>query len=222
MIVKVTFKEDLSAKLRAIALGLEQRQDLMETMAFDLRTAIIDHITTVKVPGQDPGIEYWQQVAQSIDAQATAKDALLTFQKVGVSLRYYGGEVRPGKGLALSGPNKGKPTKALAIPTQEAPIKGGSYQRPSVAGLLAFIAKAKGQETVGFLVSGREKISTRGKRKGQKIVVPLKKSEGGRLYYVLRTVTRHKPDPSFLPTDTRIGEILESSANAWIASLDTD
>ncbi|MGC4013428.1 MAG: hypothetical protein QM755_02760 [Luteolibacter sp.] len=208
MHVTLSFSETFSSRLRELATGIGQKQSLLQTLAGALRSAIVDHITTVKVPRQTPGIEYWQQAAKSIDLEAAADEATLTFTQRGISLHYYGGEVRPVK------------ARALAIPTAQVPIKGGSRVRPAAAGLLAFISAAKGRETVGYLVSGRAKTASRGRNKGRRIIAPIPRNEGGKLFYVLRTVTRHHADSSFLPTDQRIAQLLLSSAASFIGELD--
>lgn len=210
---KISLSNAIGKELMAMALMGGKIEQLYEELAGDLRDEIISHIRAVKVPGQHDGIEYWQQVASNIEADATKKDALLTFTKVGVRLHWYGGWVYPGKSLALSGPNKGKPTKALALPFQGAPIAGGAYQRPVFAGLLAFIRAAKGGETIGYLVEGHEKTITRGKNKGEKRIVP---NDNAQFLYTLRTSHYTRPDKTFLPTDARISDILTDSTARFL------
>lgn len=206
MNLRVTLSQNVVEELRRTALGLgpARRKELLTALAADLRADIVRHITTVKVPAQSAGITWWQQAAATLRTTVTDREAVIAFTRPGIRLHYYGGEVRPRK------------ARALAIPTKDVPIKNGTRLPPRAAGLLAFIPAAKGRETLGYLVTGRRKTITRGKRKGGTRLEPIPRTAGGHLLYILRTVTRHRADPSFLPTDQRVAQLLTASAKRFL------
>jgi hypothetical protein len=213
MNIHIEIKDGVTAEIRRIALGLGKVREFHQALTLDARDEVAKHIEQHLVPNQRPGIEFWQQAVASMETNATDERGEIVIGKVGFKLRYYGGEVRPGKSLSSY---TGKPTRALSIPTANVPTKGGTYVRPGRAGHLAFISEAKGRETVGYLVEGEVVTNRRGSNKGKKRVKP---REGGRLMYVLRSVTRHKGNRGILPTDEALGAVLKASAGRFLDSL---
>ena len=98
-------------------------------------------------------------------------------------------------------------------------IGGERRQKPSEAGILAFIPKRGGPNvTTGYLVEGEEKTITRGKGKGGKRIVP---KPGGKMMFVLRGWTDHKADESVLPTIVDMQTAAEQAAEAVIETLNS-
>lgn len=215
MSLKVTVKltaDSATAAIRNLITKGEGRAEFNQNMALVMKEEWSDHLTEKYLPKDKDGVEFWRQTQDSMESFADDTKAWVSVNRIGAHLRYYGGEVKAGKGIAQSGPNKGKPTKALAIPTKSVPVSAGVRVRPVNAGLLAFIPAAKGRETVGYLVEGMERIAKRGKNKGKMIVVS---KPGGALMYTLRTITRHKEDKGIIPDDKRLKTVMDQAARDY-------
>lgn len=180
--------------------SIEDRDAVHGAMATGIEESVRESIQEKKV-SKEQGTKFWERVVDSIETLTDPKGGTILITETGVRLRYEGGEVRPGKNPARSGPRKGEPTAALAIPSDAVPIKRGRRLPPGRVGLLAYLTNPNGGDTVGYLVEGEEKEITRGKRKGQTRTVP---KEGGSLMFTLRRVTRHKGDKSFIPDDEEL------------------
>jgi hypothetical protein len=142
---------------------------------------------------------FWERVRNSIENESSADGATVSYNELGIGLRFRGGDVYPGKSISSY---TGKLTRALALPTDDVPLINQRPAAPHQAGtLLAFLRAASRGETVGFLVEGMEKEITRGKNKGSRRIV---QRPGGDLLYVLKSVTHHRPDPGILPDETAI------------------
>lgn len=202
----------VTASLDALTKGMDNRAGLHGSMAESVANLTRAHLDEKYVPNNKRG-DFWARVRNSVEAEANDSEASVTLSELGVRLRYYGGEVRPGKGVSSY---TGKPTRALAVPSLAVPIVGGRQIRPGRAGILAFLRKVTGGETVGFLVEGMEDgIVSRGPRKGSKRIVP---KPGGALLYTLRTITRHPADKNILPTEAALAARATEAALDWITS----
>jgi len=152
-------------------------------------------------------------VLESIEVSHKGKSSVIRLTEIGIRLRYYGGEVRPGKSISSF---TGKTTKALAVPTKNVPIKGGRRVRPGrYDGLIAFLSNKRGGDTSGYLVEGEEVTRKRKSKRGDKGSKYIKPKKGGSLLYTLRKVTRHKADKNILPSN----ETLMKSGKKAILNL---
>lgn len=211
--------EDAAAKssLSAVEGAMTYRLSLHTAMAGAVEDVVKSHLRDKYVPRNKNG-NFWQRVHDSVEVRASDSLASVSLVELGIGLRYHGGEVRPGKNPAMSGPNKGKPTKALSVPSDKIPILGGiSKARPYQMGLLAFLRKVTGGDTVGYLVEGEEVIAKRGKNKGKPYISPKK---GGSLLYTLRSVTRHPEDKGILPDDSVLLNTASDAAADFIDSFE--
>ncbi len=203
-----------NAALMSITRAMSDRAGLHGSLAKGTQSKVQDHLLTKYVPRNKRG-DFWADVRNGVTATANDGAATVTLNELGISLRFNGGEVTPGKSISSY---TGKPTRALAIPSDKVRIEGGRQIRPGRAGLLAFMRTAtKGGDTVGYLVEGEEKEITRGPNKGKKAIVP---KTGGELLYTLRTITRHKGDKGILPKQSELLETAKMIAAQWIDSYD--
>lgn len=187
---------------------IEEREPLLAGMATAVEQEVRDHLNEKYVPRNKRG-NFWERVEKSIEVHTNPKAAEVALTETGIRLRYDGGDVYPGKNPARSGPNKGSPTKALAVPSDKVPVRRGRQLAPFQGGLLAYIQAKTAGETVGYLVEGEEKAIGRGPNKGKTHVVP---KTGGALMYTLRTVTHHKADKGILPVDSVLLEAMKRAA----------
>lgn len=205
-------KAAVEASLDAITSGLADRAGLHASMATAVESEVKDHLTTKYVPRNKHG-NFWERVRDSIEVRSDASGANVDLVETGIGLRYYGGDVTPGKNPAASGPNKGKPTRALAVPSDSVPVVSGRQLPPARMGLLAFLRRVTGGETVGFLVEGEEKTS----KKGKKYITP---KPGGDLLYTLRTITRHTGDKGIIPAESILMQAASMAARDWVDSFE--
>lgn len=190
------------AAIRSITRSVSDRQGLHAAIAIDSEEFVRDHLDAKYSHRDADGITFWHDVINRIESSANNAEATVMLQEVGIALRYYGGDVTPGKSISSY---TGKPTRALAVPTNKVAVAAGRRVPPKLSGLLAFVRKAQGlRETVGFLVEGQEKTLTRGKNKGTVKIVP---KPGGGLLYTLRTITRHREDKGILPPESELQRI---------------
>jgi|GEM_PF-2597181 len=205
---------ELIEKATALA---EDRQGLYAAMATGVEAEVKDHLVKNYLPKDKRG-NFWERVYESTEVKVSGSGATVALTETGVALRYYGGEVYPGKNPSRSGPRRGQPTKALAIPSAAVPVKRGRQAAPFQMGVLAYLRRATSADpdTVGYLVDGVEKPITRGPKAGQMRIVP---KPGGRLLYTLRLVTRHSADKNILPPDGNLLEAAERGALEHIGSF---
>jgi len=204
------------ASVEAVQAALSDRTALHHSIATAVEDKVKNHLQTNYVPKNKRG-DFWKRVHDSVEVRADESSATVSLVELGIGLRYYGGDVFPGKNPAASGPNKGKPTKALAVPSDDVPIANGRQLPPSKMGLLAFLRGVAGGETVGHLVEGMEQTITRGRNKGKTRVVA---KPGGAYLYTLRSVTHHAPDPNILPSDADILAAGTGAAAGYVDSFD--
>jgi len=204
------------ASVEALEAALLDRSGLHRSIATAVEGKVKDHLQTNYVPKNKRG-DFWKRVHDSIEVRADDASATVSLVELGIGLRYYGGDVFPGKNPAASGPNKGKPTKALAVPSKDVPIANGRQLPPSKMGLLAFLRGIAGGETVGHLVEGMEQTITRGKNKGKTRIVA---KPGGAYLYTLRSVTHHTADKNILPADDVILAAGTEAAVDYVESFD--
>lgn len=228
MSVQINVSVDASASiasLEAKTKALLERGKMHGSISKVITELTRGHLNSKYVPNEKRGTTFWADVRDGITATATDRLATITLNEPGVALRYYGsgglpgGGVTPGKSISSY---TGKLTRALAIPTEHVPVSGGRQVRPGRAGLLAFIESAtRGGETVGFLVEAEERSRKRATKYGpigSKYNVP---KPGGNLMFVLRTITRHKPDKNILPKDQELIDTAAGAIAAHIATYET-
>lgn len=189
---------------RGILARLKSRLGATEELHEAMGTAVADrvrnHIATTK---KSPNTGFWARVAASVTHTQTADEAIVSVPETGAALRYYGGVVRQKPGGPL-----------LTIPTKDVPVQAGTRLAARDMGLLAFLPSRK-PGTRGVLVQGESYTKTRGRNKGKQGVRPL---PGGQLYYILREMTTHQPDPTVLPTDAQVAETARDAALDYIAA----
>lgn len=210
--------EDAAAKatLGAIEQALQDRAGLHASMAQSVEIEVKGNLQAKYVPRNKRG-DFWKRVHDSVEVHSSSSEAVVALVETGIGLRYYGGEVYPGKNPAASGPNKGQPTRALAIPSDQVPVANGRQLTPARMGLLAFLRAKTSGDTVGVLVEGQEVPIKRGPRKGQSRIVA---KPGGSLLFTLRRVTRHTGDPGILPEEGRLLTAASEAAEEYLDSFE--
>jgi len=198
-----------SASVEAVKAAMKDPAGLHGSIALGVKKATSDHLTANYLPKDGPRGDFWADVIRSITTTATAAEARVSLNELGVALRYAGGDVTPGKSISSY---TGKPTLALAIPSDKVAVAGGRQIRPGRAGILAFIRKATGGETVGFLVEGEEIPGKKGKN-GKTRTKP---RPGGALLYTLRTITHHKGDKRILPEESALLEAAGAAIRVFV------
>lgn len=213
--IKIDLKSvAIATSLNALTKGMDNREALHGSMAESLANLTRGHLDAKYVPKNERG-DFWARVREGVEAQADENRGEVSLNELGIRLRYMGGTVYPGKGISSY---TGELTRALSVPSLKVPIVGGRQVRPARAGLLAFIRRVTGGETVGFLVQGQEEGTvSRGPRKGSKRIKP---KPGGDLLYTLRTVTRHTGDKGILPDDADLLSAAAMVARDWVDSFE--
>lgn len=213
MSVTISIKIDVSkalASLKAKTSAMADRPGLHGSIATAAGKLVKDHLTAKYLPRDGPRGDFWADVIGSTESVSDNASARVILSELGVSLRYNGGDVTPGK--SISSYTK-KLTKALAIPSDKVPVRAGRQIRPGRAGVLAFIRSGRSGETVGFLVEGETRVAKRGKNKGNPYTVP---KAGGSLLYTLRTITRHRGDSGIVPTNEAITEAAREAIRGFL------
>lgn len=206
------------AQLERITRSVEDRTEANRSVASQIESITGKRIREVYIPRDGPE-DFWADVRDSIETEWDAKGATVSLNTMGIRLRYSGsaglpgGGVTPGKSISSF---TGKLTRALAVPSDAAPVRQGRFERPGRAGLLAFILAATRGDTVGYLVEGEEKTVTRGKNKGGKRIAP---KPGGSLLYTLRSITRHRGDPGILPSQQAMHDAAEKGIRDILSRL---
>jgi hypothetical protein len=203
-----------NASLRAITRATQDRVGMHDVIATAARELVRDHLETKYFPRDKDGLAFWRDVWKSAEANHDNERATVTLRESFIALRYYGGEVTPGKSISSY---TGRPTRALAIPSKAVMVKDGRRVQPSQSGILAFIHAARGRETVGYLVEGVEIVAKHGPNKGKKITLP---KVGGKLLYTLRTITRHRGDSGILPPVAAITTAAAQAIEDFIDSFE--
>ncbi|MCW1926290.1 hypothetical protein OKA05_27295 [Luteolibacter arcticus] len=140
---------------------------------------------------------FWADVAGSVSSEVSGSGAVVKVSELGVRLRYEGGTLTPGKGISSY---TGRATRALAIPSERVPVRGGRRIAPGETGPLAFV-KARGGEVVGYLFEGEVSGTiSRGSNKGKPRV-----RRKGALLYTLTMRQAMRGDPGIVPEG---GELL--------------
>jgi hypothetical protein len=204
----------ITASLVATEKALQDGEGMHGAIAEATGKVVKDHLTAKYLPRDGPRGDFWADVISSTESTATSEAATVTLNELGIGLRYYGGEVTPGKSISSY---TGELTKALAIPSDKVPVAGGRQIRPGKAGILAFIQSRNPGETVGVLVEGALQKITRGVNKGKDRRIP---KPGGSLLYTLRTITRHKPDPNILPSDDELTAAAVAAITRFVSSFE--
>jgi hypothetical protein len=201
--VLVNFEEGAAREGIAALIKLSaNRAGLNNAMAQSVEAKTQDHLTALN--SRSPASSFYARAADSSEVKAREDGATVIFTHRGLALRYYGGHVVP---LA--------PRKNLALPTDNVPTTREGRVAPRDAGILAWIPNRKGGPTTGYLVEGIRRLLKSGKNKGKEGIV---KKEGGKLMYVLRSWTDHKPDPSVLPT---IADFIKAAQDGALQHLET-
>lgn len=204
--IEVNIKDlGASAGIAALLRTCEHRTALHRAMAAGVEAEAQAHLRARN--SRSPNTSFYGRAALSAQGGTAAAEisanesgATLTFTHRGLALRYYGGRVLP------------KDAKHLALPTKAVPLAGTEGRMPPrEMGILAFLPRKKGADagTFGYLVEGIEKP-------GRKRPVP---KPGGKLFYVLRSWTDHKPDPTVLPTMADLIRAATAAGGAYVQDL---
>lgn len=201
MQIRVTLSDDgLRARLATISHSLEDAEGLNSSMARGVETLVRDHLAELG-KSRSPNTNYYGKASRSVESETTPEMGLVRVPHRGVALRYYGGRVTPVE------------RKNLALPTEHVPIRGEERLRPGEMQNLVFIPNTNAVTmTSGYLVEGVEKAGKDGR-------VRLVPKPGGRLMYVLRKQTDHKPDPTVLPDQVTITDHARDAAMDFLAAL---
>lgn len=195
-----------SAAVQELLGVMENRAALHVDMGEAVKAGVVKHLRGLN--SRSPNTSFYGRAASSVESaplQADGSGVSFSVTHIGMALRFHGGRVNMKE-------------KYLALPSPHVPLSGGANEgrmRPREMGLLAFLNGRKGVAgTRGYLVEGVEDgVVTRGKRKGQKRIVP---KPGGHLLYVLRRWTDHDPDPTVLPTDAELHRMAREGAAEFI------
>ena len=151
MRVEVLFStEGLDAAMERVLGVAGDRGKLLAAAAAGVERRWQGHLRERYVPRDRDGVSYWADVVRSITSEVTDSGAVVKVSGLGLRLRYEGGMVLPGKGTSSF---TGRPTRALAIPSDRVPVRDGRRIAPGQAGPLAFVA-ARGGDVVGYLIAG--------------------------------------------------------------------
>jgi len=187
-----------------------------------VRLKLIDHFTRLESDGihhrtaDRLGADhsgYWADAARSVQVPRIEGDSIaIPINKLGLRLRYYGGTVKPGKGISWK---TGKPTQWLSVPavasaygtrTQEFDFSAGGlgnlrfvYFRPDLAALVERLASVIKKTRNGVYKHVASTIGT--------VIFWLKKS------------ITHQPDPSVLPTDAEMLEAAEEAGQEQLLNI---
>ena len=202
------------AGIAAIIRACENRAELNRAMGERVEDATRTHLQELSAR-RSPHTGFYGKAAQSVELSSDADAAEIRIPHPGMALRFYGGTVTGGSSISSF---TGRPTKSQALPTENVPVRNGRRLAPREAGILAFIPTRRGNiHTSGVLVEGVMKDVTRGPRKGQKRAVP---KPGGKVMFILRRLTRHKADPTVIPSVATLLRLASEGAADYIASFD--
>lgn len=201
----------IAAAIRASQAGHE----LNASMAMAVADGVKSHLRA-KNQRASPTSNFYSKAADSVEVAATADTAEVAIPHRGFALRFYGGTVTGGASISDF---TGRQTRSQALPTDNVPRNSnGDHVRPKEAAILAFIPNRRGDiHTSGFLVQGVMKAVTRGPNKGKQRPVSL---PGGKMMFILRRLTRHRADPTVLPTVANLLRLAGEGARQYIASFE--
>ncbi len=176
--LKLTFTVKNIRKLADIA--PQQRADVLHSAAGHVRGTLEEHFRRL------PGRKFWQEAADSVHVSPQASEgstarARIEILKRGVSLRFFGGVVKPRGNISEL---TGRPTKSLLLPGKELRANGGD--------LIDVVKNPKKLHVI--------------KTKAGKVLlvedIPGKKGKEDeiRIHGQLVKRTVHKPNPRVLPT----------------------
>jgi hypothetical protein len=197
--IKVNVDDAASGHLDKLQEALDDKAAINLAVVTGAEEALKENLLTNYVPRNQRG-NFWERVFNSTESHSDDDSATITMSELGIRLRIYGGDVRPGVNPAASGPRKGLPTKALAIPSSSVPVVDGRQLNPAAMGLLAYLS-GKGGDSTGYLVEGEEVKRTRDTAKGKKGSTYVRAKSSGALLYTLRSITRHKGDDNIINED---------------------
>ena len=148
--MRVEVSADGLAEMERMLGALGDRGELLAAAAAGVERRWQAHLRERYVPRDRDGVRFWADVVSSMVSEVKESGAVVRVSGPGLRLRYEGGVVTPGKGTSSY---TGRPTRALAIPSDAVPVRDGRRVAPGQAGPLAFIA-ARGGDVVGYLIAG--------------------------------------------------------------------
>jgi len=137
---------------------------------------------------------YWTEVRNGIVGHPTATGATVTARGPGLSMKFDGGVVRPGKGTSSY---TGRPTQMLAIPVS--PLAHG--KRPGDFGKSLFLVQLHGPAAAAGLVKRQGRSKTR-----------------GTLMFILTRQAKIKADKGITPRADAIVSNMQRRVREFIAS----
>ncbi len=179
-------------KLSGDALNL---QDISEEEVVALRhesslavsTLVQAHFETL------PGEGFYSRAARSVEMVKTPESDSIAVTQVGVSLQFFGGIVKAGKGVSSK---TGKKTKFLAIPARKG-LESPSYYK----GKLSFFFN-KGKKSARLVMTPA---------KGDKARPPV-------MFWLVKQ-TKHKPHPEILPSLERVEAAIVEGGSSYLNAL---
>lgn len=184
-------------KIAAGISGITDHPKLKEIASLAAVEAWQDHLDQhyVAKPNKLGGAStgYWSLVRNGIFGRPTATGATVTARGPGLSMKYDGGVVRPGKGTSTY---TGRATQMLSIPVA-AEAHG---KRPGDFGKSLFLVQLHGPAAAAGLVKRQGRSKTRGK-----------------LMFILAKQARIKPDKNITPQPAVVISNMQRRVREFIA-----
>ena len=200
--IDIDLTDHATPELRQLIADVEPGGELGKVMGRALATTLRTHFRQRNAKGNALGgkrSHFWSRIANAVQApQVSQAEISVTVSDRAIAQKIFGGRIVPTN------------AKALAIPAD----KKAYGKSPRTIADLAFIpARGGPQVTIGYLVEGKAGIISRGPRKGEATIRPLK---GGVLMYVLRAWVDQAPDPEALPQTPAMLEAVTTAARTFL------
>lgn len=195
--LKLTFTVKNIRRLADIA--PQQRADVLHSAAGHVRGTLEEHFRRL------PGRKFWQEAADSVHVSPQASEngtarARIEILKRGVSLRFFGGVVKPRGNISEL---TGRPTKSLLIPGKELRANGGD--------LIDVVKNPKKLHVIKTKAGKVLLVEDIPGRKG--------KEDKIRIHGQLVKRTVHKPNPRVLPTVEQMQAAARTGAEVRLRTI---
>lgn len=167
----------------------------------------LDASRTNKIGAPKSG--YYSQAAERVKwDQIDANRIVISSDQVGLSIKYFGGTIRAGKGTVMCGANAGEKTKYLTIPVV---AEAYGMRACDFPGLEVFWG-INGPWALGFSEKSGSIATQSGGSGGATSTVK-------HVLFVLKQEITIAPDPTILPSPTRLNASLRIAFNDYMALL---
>lgn len=203
MSMTITVEDTATPALKRYMAALRDRRPLHEAMGLAVRTQVMNHLRTVKVPqgnrlgGQSTG--FWKEAMESVRSTASDSEATVSISKRGVALQYYGGTVRV----------KNKPW--LTIPINPA-AHGKSVAEMGVK-FYRFLSKKGNWILATDPDPGRVRKPKTGERPN---ATRIPRYRGGVPLYLLKKQVTVRPHADVIPTREYMAEMAARAAKSYM------